>query len=450
MEEKDKIYDMFRRNEHKLTQRPSRRAWERLENRLDMHETPVRSYNWARYGGMVAAVMVLVLTASLLIINNNTTDKAQFAMNGDAVLLDLPEAENASKYYKIVEYQVNYKTDFAANFSEGESGRSLAKRGGESISELKESVDGDMESSSFTYTWVDIKDSRTSFEFDALSDVRMDGVTVGNTTNANITMDNAAGDVGFLPVEDYISDMEEMVKKPEGEGPIAEAELKSAPQAPVIKPEIVAPVKSTSMEKESLEEVEMPAPAPAPGRSMAAEESKTYEFEGADDDYMDAVTESVADVYREQVSLDEFEWLLGTWKENLGEGDVSNEKWNRMDANTIVGHGWLSQNNEKVFSEDMTISSSDGEVYLFITLEEGSKPTRYKMVKRGRKKVTFRNNEVSFPKEIVFFHTSDKEFSTIMQNSSDDNLESQEQVDYMSNRNQLLNRKMIRNLVRVK
>ena len=125
MKEKEKIYELFRQNEHKLTERPSSRAWERLEGRLDSHHQRRRqrhsSMGWFRYGGMVAAVLLLVATASILMMQTKTAGAPQFATTDmETSLQDKPVADNDSKYLRIVQYQNEYHKDFGSRIVEQE------------------------------------------------------------------------------------------------------------------------------------------------------------------------------------------------------------------------------------------------------------------------------------------------------------------------------------------
>ena len=64
MKDNDKIYELFRRHEHKLDEKPSRRAWERLDARLDRHDARRVGPGWFKYGGMVAAVAIIATVVS--------------------------------------------------------------------------------------------------------------------------------------------------------------------------------------------------------------------------------------------------------------------------------------------------------------------------------------------------------------------------------------------------
>lgn len=60
------IFDLFRDNQHKLSQRPSPRAWRRLERGLNQSPRAKQTY-WLRQWSLAAAVVLLVgLTAIIL------------------------------------------------------------------------------------------------------------------------------------------------------------------------------------------------------------------------------------------------------------------------------------------------------------------------------------------------------------------------------------------------
>ena len=59
MQRQPDLFDLFRNNQHKLTQRPSPHAWRRLERRLDRN-SGVKRFSLLRQWSLAAAIVLLV------------------------------------------------------------------------------------------------------------------------------------------------------------------------------------------------------------------------------------------------------------------------------------------------------------------------------------------------------------------------------------------------------
>lgn len=109
MNENDKIYDLFQRNAHKLEEKPSKRAWERLETKLDSKKPRARGGLWLKYSGVAAAIAIVM--AAITFMNPwDAKEKTQFAAleRPNATLLDFDIQSNQVSYLKMVAYQKEY------------------------------------------------------------------------------------------------------------------------------------------------------------------------------------------------------------------------------------------------------------------------------------------------------------------------------------------------------
>ena len=105
--EKD-IFDLFRENEHKLSQRPSSRAWERLESRMDARKSrhQVSSYRTIAWAACIVALLSVTLVMSTYI-KSNTADS--LAMAEPMILEDISQySVDSNTALKAVEYSQNY------------------------------------------------------------------------------------------------------------------------------------------------------------------------------------------------------------------------------------------------------------------------------------------------------------------------------------------------------
>ena len=117
------IEELFRANQHKLTERPSRQAWEKLEGRLDKHRGRHRIGRRNQYA-MVAALLFLIAMAGAmsLFTNTNTSTSDQRSAS-----IELEEMTNATstKALKVVEFTRHHQERLAKPMDEGDSGKEL-------------------------------------------------------------------------------------------------------------------------------------------------------------------------------------------------------------------------------------------------------------------------------------------------------------------------------------
>jgi hypothetical protein len=128
LKSKKDISDQIRENAHKLEERPSRDAWERLENRLAEHRAKRRFslYKWVASAAAVIGIIGFVSAISFMFRNENSTFSAneEFAVQAFKVEeLEVPDAEQG--FYKVVEFQNTYKNRLSNPIIEG-SGKRLS------------------------------------------------------------------------------------------------------------------------------------------------------------------------------------------------------------------------------------------------------------------------------------------------------------------------------------
>jgi|GEM_PF-3846012 len=73
MENNEKIFDLFRENEHKLDAPPSSLAWDRLEHKLDNKNTARRAVMWNYYAA--AAGIILLLVAGIFYLQHDNSSQ---------------------------------------------------------------------------------------------------------------------------------------------------------------------------------------------------------------------------------------------------------------------------------------------------------------------------------------------------------------------------------------
>lgn len=78
MKSDKELFELFRKNQYRLNERPSPHAWKRLERKLDNHRNAHRAM-LRRTLGMAASLAFLVFTLFLLTVPNREKDLSQHA-----------------------------------------------------------------------------------------------------------------------------------------------------------------------------------------------------------------------------------------------------------------------------------------------------------------------------------------------------------------------------------
>ncbi len=461
MSDNDQLFELFRRNEHKLSEKPSRRAWERLDAKLDRHYSKNRRPSWLRYGGMVAAVLILVFAATLLMMHSESMSNDQFAMNADsgsAILMDL-DGDVDDNYMKIVAYQNEYKNR-SSRITEKIMVGNLQPRNGQGyftnkardysdsepadddkvIAALEEEVDEVEEYKSYD------EENNIEIEDDTYIDTEVSEVT------SNMTRVEKPTIVEVIPEASPIMEEVASVDKSYEDAEVAEEvyvesittypTTSSAPAAPA--PVAISPAKGNADYDAGMSMKEEAKPKKKNKNKSESAPSVRYDvnmddegYPGMKDEMEDAPTGGLSD----------FNWILGDWKGKIN-GSVSTENWTKLDDNTYVGKGNVSTSGVNLFSEKMELRESSGTVYLWVTLDKNGKKTSYKMISNSGSIAVFENRKMSYPKRILLKRSSNNIFSFIMQNGDTRSL-NDSQVRYLENRNNIVGEKLMRSLKKV-
>jgi len=452
MSEKDKIYELFRQNEHKLAEKPSRRAWERVDARLDRHNAKLQSPVWLRYGGMVAAVMILVLTASLLVMNNGVvTNDNQVAFN-DAEektapqLLDFKDDGNIDNHLRIVAYQNEYKNR-ENRISESSIAGDLRPRGAKRTKRI--AADKNEFDDAIALNDVVANDNRMEKpEMERMDVEALDE----NIEIVEVARNMVTVDMPKLMEEELLKEKKKeaaMEKEEAADEELAVEEVKSRTEAAVetlttsgttVEPAAIAVMPTAPGKGNANYEVDMtPEPMPAIAEEESSVGGVKYDVNADDGGFMEMKDEEA-----ESLSLSDFDWLLGTWKGKVN-GSVSKETWTKMSTTSYKGRGILTGGGTTLFMEKMELRITDVGTYLTISLGKKNKRVAYRMTSNNGYTIVFTNNSVDFPKKIILTKKSDETFSLVMQAGDTENLDN-EQVNYLENRNVIEGAKMVRSL----
>ena len=122
MKQKDKIFDLFQQNQHKLEERPSLQAWNKLERRLDQKSRKRIKPKFSFY----KVIMMAAAAVALVFFITTIADVAQEVNSRKAVVItDSPMSNNVQAYSLIMEqsFRTKYKDILDKTVEEGTTGR---------------------------------------------------------------------------------------------------------------------------------------------------------------------------------------------------------------------------------------------------------------------------------------------------------------------------------------
>ena len=402
---KDKdLYDLFRESEPQLRKQPPKRAWRKLEQRLDARHQSGRTI-WYRQLAMVATLLALVAFISLLTV-------VLIPSQGDSM------ASN--------EARPQYLEDVTGVDPDPTTAQMLALR--DEYPEVK-LVEGD-------------KDREIRVVHAALRESEPPATTLAMKHSQRI---NRAP-------EDR-----ELRKEKEEEGPMIDGIATGADPAFADDQTVEVyhlPEKSVDIDAVALEEISSPEAKKAAG---AAERSAAPIPQAQEEDFADleeavqlnASRNSIA-YYPETMdpTILQFQWLIGQWKTQTPQG-TSLEEWSAVDRFTIEGKGFLVINGKKTMTEKMEIRKVGEDLYFITALEEGGQQQRFRLQSYQSGQAVFANDSITeFPQQIILQQNTPDNFSTILQNESYSNI-SGKQLQYLQQRNVISNEQAVRNLSRV-
>jgi len=124
MKQKDRIFDLFQQNQHKLEERPSLQAWNKLERRLDQNSRRKIKPKFSFY----SIVMMAAAAVALVFFVTTIANVAQEANSNKAVVIkEVPTTSNVNLYALIAEqsFREKYKDILNRTVEEGKTGRLL-------------------------------------------------------------------------------------------------------------------------------------------------------------------------------------------------------------------------------------------------------------------------------------------------------------------------------------
>ncbi len=177
-----------------------------------------------------------------------------------------------------------------------------------------------------------------------------------------------------------------------------------------------------------------------------------------------------------EIGLEQFQWLLGKWEaqgtstpsrsfshqddnttadrrinaaREIPSSQRSTEEWHQVDPFTIEGNGYVLIDGVAQFKESMQIKKIGSDLYYSLEIDQTGQTQQYLLKSFNKGEIIFENKALTFPKQVILRpDASNRHFTTLLQNSSPSQLNS-EQQQYFQQRNQISTEQIRRELSRV-
>ncbi len=536
MEEQDNLYDLFKHSEHKLDERPTPMAWDRLEQRLDNRKSVHKRLLLRNYAA--AASLLLVVSVAVFFAISDSNPSVSLVSNAKTVesLGDIAYAEEAKPARPILmshkEKVYYYQQDqMLASKTVNKKPGNSAQRDGKLDTENKEIalLDKKVEYST------NLQTTETTIHSFSVPDVAMENNLDLITNELQLSNNGIAenlSDLEEIAVSEVADDAEENGLKQNKDEKLEEVLGKSekfespkiaqTAEEPQMTMETIAkedlPVqrpykeeKSTgyrsqdkistssgaiTLDQDELKQERAMAQAekakswkPKNKKSKAEKSSENFDREenapvsptiatsepsmvaterpapAASGDFGNEMEEKADDIPRDlnlqsnqiqyeaqsasnyQASaqeIDQFNWILGNWKDDTGQ---SLEQWEKTDELTIKGRGHFIVNGDTLFTEGMKIKQIDDNLYYIVAVDDSKSEVFYKLKSFNNQLAVFENSNLEFPNQVIIQQNSNNNFTTTLQNSDPSQISGTQQ-NYLLNRNAISNEKATRNLHR--
>ena len=115
------------------------------------------------------------------------------------------------------------------------------------------------------------------------------------------------------------------------------------------------------------------------------------------------------------ISINSFDWLLGTWNATLKEG-ISSEKWEAIAPDHYIGTGTFTTNGTAIFSEKMALRQINGQLFFEAETNEAGTLVRYSLEKYDGERAVFSNKNIDFPSHVIIQRNNANGFTISFEN----------------------------------
>lgn len=367
----DYIEDLFRNNEHLLEEKPPRRAWSKLEDKLDF-EKAQSSRRIYRYISTAAAVIAIVSMVSAIALFQNDA----FDRNTETIAMNEKATTNQ---------------EFSVNDNASDWRKEYAPEEVESVSEA---------------------DSKTA---------TVEAETVVKDELAKEIIEPIAAAKPTPKTKDNIAKVpaKSTPKKTEIEQPVIAANGPTKEIQQAVEEEVAEVVTAPTTMQPTISETEKVTAAkrskpnisnrPVSNSSDPAIDGRMARIETATES-SNAMPQSTYSgnydgaaakkIKATKPVISDFHWLLGSWKNTTANG-LSYEKWEITSRKSLAANGYLIQYGDTLFIEKMELKQVRSKIYYIANLNGSKTPLKFELKSLENNVATFENTKNTFPKEVI-------------------------------------------------
>lgn len=117
-----------------------------------------------------------------------------------------------------------------------------------------------------------------------------------------------------------------------------------------------------------------------------------------------------------EVTMNNFDWILGEWKSNSKEG-TSTENWKSVSPRHFVGTGsFTNTDNQSIFTEEMALLEKDNKIYFEAVTQSAGKKVVYELQTLEGKRAIFHNKTIEFPSHVIIIRNTSGGFTIAFKN----------------------------------
>lgn len=395
-QENDHISNLFRDNEHLLEERPSRNAWAKLEEKLDQEKVKSTRRIYRYISTAAAVVAVVAMISAIALFKNGDVLMAEKNARNEAIALNEQSTE-----LSINDNASDWRKEYAP----------------ETMVQEKKEKEMIAEEEMFTTTEPLIN--------------KKEKIIV--TDNKKIEASKPEADVVIperIQAAPKVAAPASKTKTTTAKPTITETEVMEETIADAV------PIRDnynnfdTKVMTNSSDEIVRARAEEKIATTRKYEESGKMNSNMPNDDYGRLVEkEQTKKVKAEKPTINTFLWLKGAWADNTNLG-LSYEKWEQTDKKTLTAKGFLIQNGDTLFVEQMEIKEIKNQVFYIATFEQGKAPTKFELVSYINGVATFENPNSDFPSQIILQKDGNSYLITF---ENADDFEQNKQLQYRNN-----------------
>lgn len=114
-----------------------------------------------------------------------------------------------------------------------------------------------------------------------------------------------------------------------------------------------------------------------------------------------AMTIAASSNASQKSGIEQLEWFAGCWALEDGK-ERTEEMWMKPAGQSMLGMSRTVAGGRTVFTEQIQIRETNGQLAYIVALGMGAKPTVFKLIKSSDNEVVFENPEHDFPQRIIY------------------------------------------------